>query len=174
LQALTIHQPWASAIIAGPKRVENRTWHPRRFGLRPPFVLAIHAAKRKPLWCDIANVYHAWPALPDDLPLGAVLGYVRVDSAVPMTEAHRVDPWAVGPFLWKISRVWALPHEHLIYRRGQQAFWFMTGEEASRLILLSKEVGAAPRPGLFNQECMAEPHWPGRNGCDCKRCRGGD
>ena len=41
--ALTIHQPWASAIVLGPKRVENRTW-------RPPATLvgqrlAVHAGK---------------------------------------------------------------------------------------------------------------------------------
>lgn len=39
--ALTLIQPWASLIVAGPKRVENRTWRPNP--LRPGDYLAIHA-----------------------------------------------------------------------------------------------------------------------------------
>lgn len=38
MYALTVKQPWASAIMAGLKRVENRTW---RTDYRGP--LAIHA-----------------------------------------------------------------------------------------------------------------------------------
>ena len=43
MYALTIHQPWAWAIMAGIKRVENRTW---RTSHRGPLV--IHAGKHRP------------------------------------------------------------------------------------------------------------------------------
>lgn len=44
MYALTIKQPWASAIMAGLKRVENRTW---RTDYRGP--LAIHAGLSRAL-----------------------------------------------------------------------------------------------------------------------------
>ena len=47
LLAVTLHQPWASAIMAGVKPVENRTWIPRQLrGSSPrPLWLALHAGK---------------------------------------------------------------------------------------------------------------------------------
>jgi hypothetical protein len=43
MRALTLHRPWAWAIAAGHKRVENRTWRPPSFILRQR--IAIHAGK---------------------------------------------------------------------------------------------------------------------------------
>lgn len=42
-RALTIWEPWASAIVHGDKRIENRTWRPPRTILDE--VIAIHAGK---------------------------------------------------------------------------------------------------------------------------------
>lgn len=57
MKALTVKQPWAAAIVQGPKRIENRTW-------RPPVSLVgsrilIHAA----LTFDVAGAQacaHRW------------------------------------------------------------------------------------------------------------------
>lgn len=43
--ALTIHQPWATLIARGIKRVENRTWTPSPQELSPGEYLVVHAAK---------------------------------------------------------------------------------------------------------------------------------
>jgi hypothetical protein len=41
LRALTVHQPWAAALVRGSKRIENRCW---RTAYRGPLI--IHAALR--------------------------------------------------------------------------------------------------------------------------------
>lgn len=49
-RALTLHQPYATAIAYGPKRIETRSWPapPAAIGQR----LLIHAAKRRPVEGD--------------------------------------------------------------------------------------------------------------------------
>ena len=44
-RALTIHQPWASLVAQGIKRVENRTWSPPPEELGPGDYLLLHAGK---------------------------------------------------------------------------------------------------------------------------------
>lgn len=104
LRVLTVRQPWASAIVYGPKRIENRSKplpetvagppHERR-----PFWVAINASaalderaqETVNAWrsavpdtdvlCDTSG---AWPSAPPnvnnttDYPRGAILGYARV------------------------------------------------------------------------------------------------
>ena len=53
IKALTIKQPWASAIAFGDKRVENRSWPTAYRGL-----LAIHAGAS----IDWDAAEKAWPA----------------------------------------------------------------------------------------------------------------
>lgn len=91
--ALTLLQPFASAIAVGPKRVENRPWHRRvpRGGMW----VALHAGKglydRGDLlvraWreTDIDGPpFGLWPEAPDlaDMPRGALLGVMRVARIV--------------------------------------------------------------------------------------------
>jgi hypothetical protein len=90
MKCLSVRQPWASAIISGVKRVENRS---RRTSHRGR--LAIHAAQR-----DDA------PDLPADLPRGAVIGTVDVIDCVHIDDAPpelRDDPHATGPWLWVLD-----------------------------------------------------------------------
>lgn len=44
-RALTIHQPWATLIARGIKRVENRDWTPSPADLTPGDYLLLHAGK---------------------------------------------------------------------------------------------------------------------------------
>ncbi len=46
MNALTLHQPWASLIALGIKTIETRSWGARHSATGQP--LAIHAAKREP------------------------------------------------------------------------------------------------------------------------------
>lgn len=121
LRALTVQQPWASAIASGCKPVENRTWSPVRWGLRAGEWFAVHASGRLPT--DAHTVYaqlraegllsRSRIALPADargLPLGAVVAVVRLVDAQPTTSANRATPWhAVGQIGWELADAWALP-----------------------------------------------------------------
>jgi len=136
MKALTILQPYASAIIDGPKRVENRTWRPN---LRTPVWIAVHAGLR-PLRDHFATVKQVWRhdrdrglcdvGPPETLKLGALLGAMRVYDFL-LIDKHPgldMDPWATGPWCWMIDQVvrWKP-----IPWKGRQGLWELP-EEYSR------------------------------------------
>lgn len=122
LFALTVQQPFASAIIAGPKRVENRPWAPTR---PLPMWIAIHAGVGSfhllpadfDSWLD-----RIWPGRQGvPLPRGVFLGVARVDRVVRGRDMHQ-DPWYLGsPKCWILGAVRALPEP--IPCKGAQGLW---------------------------------------------------
>jgi hypothetical protein len=96
MKCLSLHQPWASLLAHGKKRVETRSWAIKHRG-----PLLIHAAKRwtpdegyvaaDPLWFRPALESIGITLTPDDaacerawgLPLGAIVGRVNVVDCVP-------------------------------------------------------------------------------------------
>ena len=84
MKAVTLWQPWASLVVAGPKHTETRSWHTNYRG-----TLAIHAAKLRPLdleravgmdeymrLCGLCERYLPEPLI--DLPRGAIIGTVEL------------------------------------------------------------------------------------------------
>jgi len=136
MKALTIHQPWAAAIMAGVKRVENRTWFTNTRGR-----LAIHAG----LSIDpageelLARAGVELPQAVEDLPGGVVLGTVELVDLVrypsPGAKQRTLgpefgdedpyalagDPLASGPWCWVLRnpRKWARP----VPCKGKQGLW---------------------------------------------------
>jgi hypothetical protein len=97
MKALTLYQPWASAIAAGIKRIETRAWASERLYGRP---LAIHAGSRRVRPDELeeeclADLERAGLD-PLDLPYGAVVCVVRV-RVILATEYIVEDPdrWAL-------------------------------------------------------------------------------
>jgi hypothetical protein len=133
--ALTIQQPFASAIVHGPKRIENRMWRP------PPYVIgqriAIHAGKTvyrrgtpvlQRLWGDMPEL--------ESLPRGAILGTARLASVQPLATAPpavRMSPWSTGPICWCLDRVRAL--DEPVYCRGRRRLWRVPSEIQSMMEL---------------------------------------
>jgi hypothetical protein len=71
MHAISLTQPWASAIALGLKNWETRSWHTNYRG-----PLAIHAAKGFPRWAkDFAREENFMLRLPkvEELPLGAIV-----------------------------------------------------------------------------------------------------
>lgn len=97
MQALTIKQPWASAIAAGHKRIENRSWRPAAASL--PLQFAVHAGAR----VDRAGIAfcRGLGAPVEDLPASAI---IAVATVVQVLEASD-DPWWFGPFGWRLEDV---------------------------------------------------------------------
>jgi len=100
LKALTIKQPWASAIAAGHKRIENRSWRPAATSL--PLQIAVHAGSR----LDRAGVEfcRSMGAPVEDLPASAI---IAVATVVQVLE-RSADPWWFGPFGWLLEDVVAI------------------------------------------------------------------
>lgn len=76
LKALTVRQPWASLIMRGLKKVENRSWKPSiQVGER----FVIHAGYGNAKWPDrIPESLR--PEVPKNIAHGAALGTVRLAS----------------------------------------------------------------------------------------------
>jgi ASCH domain len=112
--ALSIRQPWAWAICAGLKDVENRTWSTAYRGL-----FIVHAGARKPAASDIEWIgEHVGISVPTQLPLGALIGQAELRDVVEGSES----PWAFpGHFHWLLANatLWDEPISH----RGQLRFF---------------------------------------------------
>jgi hypothetical protein len=104
--ALSVRQPWASLIVLGIKKVENRTWPTKHRGR-----LWIHAGRREGR--DVAAwlqefVPDAWAALPpwNELPIGSILGsVVLVDCLDEFSLPKKMqlhDPFVSGPWCWLV------------------------------------------------------------------------
>lgn len=107
--ALSIRQPWAWAITAGLKPVENRKW---RTHYRGPLLL--HAGKSLTRM-DIEDVREALskvpgaPPLPDEAKLRAQMGgIVGVATLVDCVKEHP-SPWFFGPYGYVLTDVRPLP-----------------------------------------------------------------
>lgn len=120
-KVLTVCQPFASAIIIGVKRVENRTWSTAYRGR-----LLIHAGKSTKwmrLWAD--------PMPSDPIPFGAIIGSVLLLGCVhvddfPFPEGHswkwlETHEHTIGPWCWVLSD--PIRFEKPIPAKGALGLW---------------------------------------------------
>lgn len=125
LKALTIHQPYASAIMAGNKLFETRPWHP---GKVSEFVL--HAGKGTNIAAQsvVKQFIPDWPKV-EDLPYGAALGIVTITNVYPVADIVeeidelelRIGNWDDGYYAWELNVIEIF--DKPISIKGQQKFW---------------------------------------------------
>lgn len=110
---LTVLQPYASALVAGPKPGENRVWRPKE--LPDKGMLLIHSAAR--MYPNVTRKDFAlprpgaggkamWPECPsfDALPMGGIIGGVHISGFEYLADAEDSDdPWLCGPWVWRVS-----------------------------------------------------------------------
>lgn len=106
MKALTICQPYATMIVRGEKRVENRTWPTTYRGL-----LYIHAGKSRTWWAeDIDRKRYG------EVPWGAVVAIAELVDCLSIEAIHAGEhderyPWlaghthANGPWCWILDKV---------------------------------------------------------------------
>jgi len=114
MKALTIHQPWAWAILEGIKTVENRSWRTHYRG-----ELWIHASvskrKLKNVRCseyELTLMMERWK--PQDFHFGAIIGRVQLVDCVPIKQLKTFNedlgqvvflrPFAEGPWCWLLEK----------------------------------------------------------------------
>lgn len=130
MKALTVLQPWASLIVAGYKRIENRTWSPQ-WELYGSEIL-IHAGKSErelrkmdDLTKRIIADYGENVNDRDLYPLGCLLGVARLDDVVESANAWwwRADQrkYITGPMCWKMTMLERF--ETPIPWKGAQRVW---------------------------------------------------
>lgn len=135
-RALTLHQPFAQAVVAGAKRFENRS---RNFHYRGP--LWIHAGQSTEFIKDSTPEH--WPEsfkLPKSwshLPFGALVGIVDIIDSLPIAEClekYGDDEHQNGPYCWVFKNARKLKQPIPI--GGQQGIW---------------RTNIEPHPGLFER-----------------------
>jgi hypothetical protein len=98
LSALSVRQPWAWLIVSGFKDIENRSWH-----IRCPRTLLIHAGLNHTDFDDDEaerlERRHGI-RIPDEMPIGAVVGVVDVVDCV---ERHSSKWFEPGGFGWVLA-----------------------------------------------------------------------
>ncbi len=79
MRALTFYQPWGTAIVSGPKRIENRPWKAPDKLIGQTFL--IHAGKTYDK-DGAESIRELWPELPEDVPQGCIIGAARLVAVV--------------------------------------------------------------------------------------------
>ncbi|XP_035484596.1 activating signal cointegrator 1 isoform X1 [Scophthalmus maximus] len=113
---LSMHQPWASLLVKGIKKVEGRTWYTSHRGR-----LWIAAAAKKPTPQEVAEVeamyrhlYKKEPRFPKDYPTSCLLGVVHMSDCLPQEQFKEQFPGtceeSASPFVF----ICANPQELLV------------------------------------------------------------
>lgn len=122
LRAITLHQPWAWAILHAGKTVENRTWPLARWATGK--WIALHAGAPQRTEADDAEWIRTTFGLHVPANTGrGLVGLVKFGMPRPPV-ARRTQPehqWEFGPWCWPITDRLALPSAIPI--RGAQGFW---------------------------------------------------
>ncbi len=127
MKAVTIRQPFAWAIAAGFKDIENRSWAPR---VEPGELVAIHAAAAAPDADDVARVQERigrHGRVPEAYDCGAVVAVARVAKVVTSSRSA----WFSGPLGWMLEDVVAVRKP--IDCKGQLGLWNLPPGVEARL-----------------------------------------
>lgn len=149
MKAISLWQPWATAIAVGVKRIETRHWRTAYTG-----PVLIHAAKR---WTrdqrEFAEAEQRAGRLPEDIPLGAIVAIATIDGCVPSeilsrqvcAVEHDYGNYESGRFGWTLRRVQRFA-EPIPYR-GAQGFFDVPREliAGADLIDVSTLQGEQPK-----------------------------
>jgi hypothetical protein len=150
VRALTICQPWAWAIMYGPKRYENRGWHTDYLG-----PLVIHAGKSTKFMADGMRFLRSLKLdVPRDLDFGVVLGVVDMLGCVRASttgSAGKPDPFAFGPWCHHYAnpRRLATP----VPCSGRQSFFSVPRDVVAELL---DEPGVVAAPANESREDRIE------------------
>lgn len=140
MRALTVQQPWASAIARGSKTVENR---PRNPGIPTGGEwIAIHAGQSDHPMAPRAYQIDPGLAPLDELPHGAIVALAYLLPPVDAEEV-RADPYAIGPLCIPIVHV--APLASPVAAKGALGLWRVPDEVAAGIRLVP--VAEWRRPG---------------------------
>jgi hypothetical protein len=138
MRSLTVRQPYAWAIAARHKDIENRSW---ASNLLPDEIIAIHAGARKPDQQDVETVQKRLgrtATVPDEYELGVIVATARVVGTVSKSRSK----WFTGPLGWVLEDV--VPLREPVACKGMLGLWHLP--RAVELKVL-RQVGRRRRSG---------------------------
>lgn len=136
-RCLSVRQPWAWAIVAGHKPIENRDWET---DYRGPLV--IHASKTLGCEprnfsgeCDMVAYLAELEALPPEARLsGGFVGLVELRGCV----RAAISPWFTGDVGLELRAIEQWP---LIPWQGQRGIWKLTEDECHEVCMRLEAAG---------------------------------
>ncbi|NXW55965.1 TRIP4 protein, partial [Eurystomus gularis] len=144
---LSLHQPWASLLVRGIKRVEGRTWYTSHRGR-----LWIAATARRPSLQEIAELETTYRMLlrkdvefPSDYPSGCLLGCVDVTDCLSQEQfkeqCPELSPESESPFVFLCAN----PQEMVVKFpiKGRQKIW-----------KLDAKIHQGAKKGLLKQKAL--------------------
>ena len=161
MKALSLHQPWASLIALGAKRIETRSWSTRYRG-----PLAIHAAKRR-IVNELIYFGSCWNfcgalgrRMGDQAPLYEALPFGAVIAVCELVDCRPTDSFTVGE-LDRRRKPANMPHADL-YQWSERGFGdFKPGRYGwvlDNICALPEPIFYRGRQGLFNVDLpLARP-----------------
>jgi hypothetical protein len=136
--ALTLWRPVASAMVHGPKQIENRGWAPPMKFLDRR--IWIHAGLR---WDEpLADFVRArWPEVDQTPnPGGYIIGHARIAGWVWREKEPKVvglatpdlidSPWFIGPYGWLLTE--RTPLYRPVPAQGHQKLWLVDAATRAR------------------------------------------
>ena len=97
-KCLAVRQPWAWAICVGAKDIENRTWTTTHRG-----TIAIVASGKQTAVNGFVRAAKPRKLGTSMLTYSAVIGFVDVIDVVPLSADLEKNPWAFGPYCWRLA-----------------------------------------------------------------------
>lgn len=172
MKALTVCQPWAWAIVAGTKTIENRSWGTPYRG--PLLIHAGASHKRVRPGLDELTMLLGEPPAEEDLAFGAIVGLATlVDCVGPQTAPYDPRVWRLeeNPFADSDQWHWVLANR-LMFReplpcRGTLGLW---GPPAG--LMCSFGAGNYPSPASAEAIRTATPAKPACRWCGCTDSEG--
>lgn len=135
IRGLTLYQPWAWAVAAGKKTIENRTWKPWAWLMEETVEtwIAIHAGstyEKK----GLQFLTEKGVALSPDgsRTKGAILGIGRLVGCV----TQSTDPMFFGPYGWVLSCLRLL--QQPLFMPGSMGLWELPKEHEAALLSIAK------------------------------------
>ena len=104
MRCISLRQPWAWATCAGKKTIENRAASTDYRGM-----LAIHASSNREDLRPVLARYRQFGLSESDFAYGAVIGTVELADCAALSQELEGDPWASGPFCWRLRNARLLP-----------------------------------------------------------------
>lgn len=109
MKALSVKQPWASAIATGKKTIETRTW---ATDYRGPLLIVASKTPDKAMLEFTASLAQNRKQYLDSLVYGKAVALVRLIDCMPMTKADEdaaMCPLCDGAFAWVLSNIYRIP-----------------------------------------------------------------
>jgi tetratricopeptide (TPR) repeat protein len=134
LRCLAVRQPYAWAIVAGAKDMENRR---RNAKYRGPVVIQASASPRQ------VKAFEGQGLPRRRFEYGALIGVADLVDVVPMGPDVDTSPWAWGPYCWKLSNARAF--KEAIPIKGMLGLYSLPRDKA---VLAAKAIESSFRPQL--------------------------